>query len=84
MEYYGSYNGKKWNERSNDGGFLPGTILLTQCYYHRGTHLHAMKRLNLQPMIPPKRFDIFSPDWGVLRRSRYVQFFLLSNHNGQV
>ena len=26
----------------------------------------------LQPMIPPtttKRFDIFSPDWGMLRRS---------------
>ena len=20
--------------------------------------------LSLQPMIPPKRFDIFSPDWG--------------------
>ena len=22
----------------------PGTILLTQCYYHRGTRLNAMKR----------------------------------------
>ena len=30
--------------------------------------------LSLQPMIPPKRFDIFPPDWGVmLRRSRCVQ-----------
>ena len=28
--------------------------------------------------IPPKRFDIFPPDWGMLRRSRCVQFFLLS------
>ena len=46
----------------HNGGFLPGIMLLTQCYYHRGTRLNAMKRfLNLQPMIPPKRFDIFSP-----------------------
>ena len=30
-----------------------------------------------QPMIPPhKRFDIFPPDWGMLRRSRCVQNFL--------
>ena len=27
-------------------------------------------------MIPPKRFDIFPPDWGMLRRSRCVQTFL--------
>ena len=31
--------------------------------------------LYLQPMIPPKRFDIFPPDWGMLRRSRRVQIF---------
>ena len=29
--------------------------------------------LYLPPMIPPKRFEIFSPDWGMLRRSRCVQ-----------
>ena len=29
--------------------------------------------LSLQPMIPPKRFDIVLSDWGVLRRSRCVQ-----------
>ena len=55
----------------HNGGFLPGTILLTQCYYHRGTRLNAMKNLflyYLQPMIPPKRFDIFPPDWGMLRK----------------
>ena len=28
------------------------------------------------PFIPPKRFDIFSPDWGMLRRSRFVHIFL--------
>ena len=27
-----------------DGGFLPDIMLLTQCYYHRGTRLNAMKR----------------------------------------
>ena len=44
-----------------NGGFLPDIILLTQCYLHRGTCLNAMKEvLYLQPLIPPKRFDIFS------------------------
>ena len=28
----------------HNGGFLPGIILLTQCYYHRGTRLNTMKR----------------------------------------
>ena len=33
--------------------------------------------LSLQSMIPPKRFDISPPDWGMLRRSRLdaVRFF---------
>ena len=51
----------------HNGGFLPGIIMLTQCYHHRGTRLNAMKRfcIYLQPtMIPPKRFDIFPPDCG--------------------
>ena len=44
-----------------NGGLLPDIIVLTQCYYHRGTPLNAMKRFCIfQPMIPPKRFDIFS------------------------
>ena len=63
----------------NNGGFLPGIKLLTQCYYHRGTRLNAMKRFSyLQPMIPPaKRFDIIFPlDWGMLRRSTCVRIFL--------
>ena len=49
-----------------NGGFLPDMILLTQCYLHRGTCLNAMKRfcLSLQPLIPPKRFDIFFPITG--------------------
>ena len=27
-----------------NGGFLPDIILLTQCYYHRGTRLNTMER----------------------------------------
>ena len=50
----------------HNGGFLPDIILLTQSYYHRGIRLNAMKRFglcSLLRMIPPKRFDIFLPDW---------------------
>ena len=47
-----------------DGGFLPDIILLTQCYYHRGTRLNAMKRFCIFSYCPPKRFDIFSPRLG--------------------
>ena len=34
--------------------------------------------LYLQPMVPPKRVDICPPDWGMLRRPRCVQIFLLN------
>ena len=27
----------------HNGGFLPDIILLTQCYYHRGTRLNAIR-----------------------------------------
>ena len=61
------------------GGFLFDMMLLTQCCYHWRTRLNAVKRfLSLQPMIPLKRFDIFSPDWGMLRRSTCAQIFLLN------
>ena len=40
--------------------------------------------LYLQPLIPPKRFDIFfPPDWGMLRRSRRVLIFLYKT-GGQI
>ena len=61
-----------------NGGFLPVNILLTQCYYHRGTRLNTMKRFCIcslwQSHLTANRFDIFSPEWGMLRRSRCVQF----------
>ena len=45
-----------------NGELLPDIMMLVQCYFYRGTRLNAMKRfLYLQPLIPPKRFDIFPP-----------------------
>ena len=64
----------------HNGGFLPDIILLTQCYMllPLGNPFKCYEKvLYLQPMIPPKRFDIFPPDRGMLRRSRCVQIFLL-------
>ena len=62
----------------HNDGFLPGIILLTQCYNPLGNPFkcHEADVLYLQSMILPKRFDIFVPDWEMLRRSRCVQIFL--------
>ena len=35
-----------------NGGLLPDIILLTQCYYHRGNLLNAMKRFCLLRFFP--------------------------------
>ena len=59
---------------SYNDGFLPYMILLSQCYYHWGTRLNAVRGF---VMIPPKHFDIFSLDWGMLKRSiDAFRFFL--------
>ena len=34
------------------------------------------KKKKAHDMVPPKRFDIFPPDWGMLIRSRRIQVFL--------
>ena len=45
-----------------NGGLLHDIILLTQCYYHRGSPFKChVEAFSLQPMIPPERFDIFFP-----------------------
>ena len=69
-----------------NGGLLPDIILLTQSYHHRGIRLNAMKKfcIYLQPMIPPKRFDIFPPDWEMLRRSTIGAFRFLFNNSEHV
>ena len=35
-----------------NGGFLPDIVLLTQCYYHRGTCLTAMERFFFAAYVP--------------------------------
>ena len=60
----------------NDG-FLPHIILFTQCYYHRGTRLNAMRRFRLWSLC--SHLDVLTflpPDWGMFRRFGCVQFFL--------
>ena len=44
----------------------------TQCQKNYGACKCHGEVLYLQLVIPPKRFDMFSPDWGMLRRSRCV------------
>ena len=43
----GSENLTRSDVTTYNGGFLPDIILFTQCYYHRGTRLDAMKRFCL-------------------------------------
>ena len=59
-------------------GFLPGIILLDPMLLPSENRFkyHQEVLLYLQPMIPPKRFDTFPPDWGMLRRSRCEQIVL--------
>ena len=48
-----------------NGGLLPDIILLTQCYLHWGNLFKCQEEvLYLQPLTPPKRFDIFPPITG--------------------
>ena len=63
-----------------NGGLLPDTILLTQCYDHRGTRLNAMKRFCIKfAVYNQSHLNVLTfppPDWGMLRRSRCVLIFL--------
>ena len=60
-----------------NGGLLHDITLLTQKLLPSGNPFKSHEEiLSLQPRIPTKRFDIFPPDWGVLRRSRCVQIFI--------
>ena len=61
----------------NDG-LLPDILLLTHCYYHRGTRLNAMRRFFFFAAYDRTRAlcDNFSPVWGMFKRFRYVQAFL--------
>ena len=54
-----------------NGGLLPDIILLTQpMLLPSGNPFKCHEEvLSLQPTIPPRCFDMFPPDWGMLRRS---------------
>ena len=57
-------------------GFLPGIILLTQCYYHREIRLNPMERFCICSLWSHLNVSKFPPDWGMLRRSKCVQIFM--------
>ena len=59
-----------------NGGYLSDIILLTQCYYHWGTHLNAMKMFCLCSLRSHLSVLTFSTLCGMLRRSKPVQIFL--------
>ena len=66
------------NVRHNDG-FLPDIITVDPMLLpSSGNPFKCHEEiLSMQPMIPPKRFDIFPPDWRMLRKFRWVlQIFL--------
>ena len=63
----------------HNGGFLPDIICYTvyPMLLPSGNPFKCHEEvLSLQPLISSKRFDISTPDWGMLRRSRCVQIFL--------
>ena len=63
-----------------NGGLLPDIILLTQCYLQNLFKCHE-EVLYLQPLIPPKRFDIFSPVTGGCSEGLGVIWFFFKNLN---
>ena len=71
---YNNFSLKNASVKYNDG-FLPDIIMLTQCYYHRGTRLNAKKRFCLCSLRSHLNvLANFPPDWGMLRRSTVDAF----------
>ena len=65
----------------HNGGFLPGIILLTQCYCHRGTRSNAMKRFCICSPCSHLNVLTFSPLIGGCSKGLDVfRFFLNNNH----
>ena len=64
--------------QQHNGGFLPYITLHYITLHYTVDPIMVLPSGNqfkrpeevlcLQPMIPPKRFGIFLPDWGMLRR----------------
>ena len=60
-----------------NGGYLPDIILLTQCYYHWGTHLNAMKMFCLCSLISYSiiTFLLFNTGLYCCMVRRYLGFY---------
>ena len=63
-----------------DGGFLPDIILLTQMLLPSGNPFKCHEEvLYFQLLIPPKRFDIFSPRLGDAQKVEVHSDFSLNS-----
>ena len=58
-----------------NGGLLPD-ITVDPMLFASGNPSKCQEVLYLQPLIPPKCFDISPPNRGMLRRSRRALIFL--------
>ena len=54
-----------------NGGFLPNIMMLTQCYYHRGTRLNAMKRFCLCSLFRGPDTPRLYARWSQMGRAVY-------------
>ena len=59
----------------HNGGFLPDIIILTQCYYHRGTRLNAMESFCICSLWSHLSVLTFSPLCGCSEGLDGFRFF---------
>ena len=63
-----------------NGGFLSGIILLTQCYYHWGTRLNAIKRFCICSLYSHLNVSIFFPLTGGCSECLDAIIFFIKNY----
>ena len=67
-----------------NGGLLLDSILLTQCYFHRGTRLNAIKRLYICSLRSRLSVLTFPPPEGDAQKVYVRSDFSLNNNNYHV
>ena len=72
---FGGRGGIQWTSVQYNGGFLPDIILLTRCYYYRGTRLNVMlfvvshiQRIGCQP--EKNYYTVANPARGLLNKEK--------------
>ena len=77
-----------WHDVSVEynGGFLPDIILLTQCYYHRGSHFKCCGRgfvfvAHEATMLVYTAYVVDSPYGRVVKRNKYISLHQLQYFN---